>query len=93
MPLIGIRELRQETAQILRRIREDGARYIVTDRGQPVALLLPLNSECLEDAIAQAATRSIRESAPTYQLLAEEIRARWPASQDTQQLLDSVRER
>ena len=30
MPLIGARELRENTAEVLRRVREEGAEYIVT---------------------------------------------------------------
>src|SRR3972149_5402225 len=38
----GIRELRQNLSVYLRRVREEGAAYEVTERGAPVARLLPL---------------------------------------------------
>jgi prevent-host-death family protein len=39
---IGVRELRQNLSVYLRRVQEDGAAYEVTERGEPVARLLPL---------------------------------------------------
>lgn len=39
---IGIRELRQNLSVYVRRVREDGREYEVTERGEPVARLTPL---------------------------------------------------
>jgi prevent-host-death family protein len=39
---VGVRDLRQNLSVYLRRIQEDGASYEVTDRGEPVARLVPL---------------------------------------------------
>ena len=39
---VGIRELRQNLSVYVRRVREDGRAYEVTERGQPVARLTPL---------------------------------------------------
>jgi prevent-host-death family protein len=39
---VGIRELRQNLSVYVRRVREEGQAYEVTERGQPVARLLPL---------------------------------------------------
>jgi prevent-host-death family protein len=44
---VGIRELRQNLSVYVRRIREEGAAYEVTERGQPVARLGPLREEPL----------------------------------------------
>ena len=41
MPDIGIRELKTRVAEIVREVREQRARYVVTHQGRPVALLLP----------------------------------------------------
>jgi len=41
MPLIGIRELRERTSEVIRRVREERAEYAVTYRGHPVALSVP----------------------------------------------------
>lgn len=45
MTQIGIRELKNQASEILRAVRERQREYIVTYRGEPVALLLPLAEE------------------------------------------------
>ncbi len=39
---VGIRELRQNLSVYVRRVREEGRAYEVTERGEPVARLTPL---------------------------------------------------
>lgn len=41
-PRVGIRELRQNLSVYVRRVREEGHAYEVTERGEPVARLTPL---------------------------------------------------
>ena len=40
---VGIRELRQNLSVYVRRVREEGQAYDVTERGEAVARLLPLD--------------------------------------------------
>lgn len=42
MPEIGIRQLKNEASEILRAVREKGTEYVITYRGQPVAVLRPV---------------------------------------------------
>ncbi len=42
MPEIGVRELKNHASQIIRQLRDRQTRYVVTFRGKPVAVLLPL---------------------------------------------------
>ena len=42
MPEIGVRELKIRASEILRNVRERRARYVITYRGRPVGVLLPL---------------------------------------------------
>jgi prevent-host-death family protein len=44
MQSIGIRELKEHTSQVLRRVREKGQSLQVTYRGQVIALILPAAS-------------------------------------------------
>lgn len=55
---VGVRELRQNLSVYLRRI-DRGERFEVTDRGKPVALLIPLQSDLspLERLIAEGRVR------------------------------------
>ena len=56
---VGVRELRQNLSVYLRRI-DRGERFEVTDRGKPVALLIPLqrNLSPLERLIAEGRVRA-----------------------------------
>ena len=44
-PRVGIRDLRQNLSVYIRRVREEGQAYEVTERGEPVARLLPLEGQ------------------------------------------------
>lgn len=91
MALIGVRELRQKTAEILRRVREEGQAYVITQQGRPVALLSPLDQEKIEAEILRSARQSVSNGWKVYHQLAEEIRKAWPADLETQTLLDDIR--
>ena len=41
---VGIRELRQNLSVYVKRVREEGRAYEVTERGEPVARLTPLDN-------------------------------------------------
>ena len=52
---IGIRELRNRAAEILRAVEDQGSGVVVTRRGRPAALILPIGSPEAEDyALAHA---------------------------------------
>ncbi len=62
---IGIRELKNRAAEIVRAVEEEGSGVVVTRRGRPAALLLPIGSPEAEDyAIAHAPeiVASLREA-------------------------------
>ena len=41
---IGVRQLKNEAPRVLSEIRENGAEYLVTRHGKPVALITPISS-------------------------------------------------
>jgi len=41
---IGIRELKARASELVRAVKEDRARYVVTRRGKPAALIIPLDA-------------------------------------------------
>jgi prevent-host-death family protein len=53
----GVRELRQNLSKYLDRVRA-GVRFEVTERGKPVALLVPLDDE--DDPITRLEKRGLR---------------------------------
>ncbi len=42
---IGIRELKTRASEVVRKVKEERARYVVTQRGKPAALIIPLDAE------------------------------------------------
>lgn len=91
MPMIGVRELRQQTSEVMRRIKEEQAEYIITYQGRPVAVLLPLDEQVVEQAILQLGRQESAQSLQNYQDVAEKVREQWLTTKPTQELLDEVR--
>jgi len=91
MPLIGIRELRQRTAEVLRRVREEKAEYVITYQGRPTALLLPLDAESVETAMMKASKQAVVGGWEAYARVAEQVRRTWPAGCKTAEVLDEIR--
>ena len=81
MPAIGIRELKERTSEILRRVRENRDSFDVTYHGRVIARIVPVASPPSEDELAKAWER--------WDRLAEEISKRWPEGVSA---VDAVRE-
>lgn len=58
---VGARELKQHTGEIVERVR-NGERVLVTLRGEPVAVISPVDRRAIEEAIEAEAARAERES-------------------------------
>lgn len=91
MSLIGVREMRQQASEVIRRVREEKAEYVITYQGRPVAILLPLDTDQAEKEMVQAGKRAVLDNWERYELLAEELRRTWPADLSTQDLIDAIR--
>ncbi len=91
MSLIGVRELREKTSEVIRRVREERAEYVVTYQGHPIAVILPLDVERAEREMAEAGKRAVIDSWERYEHLAEEIRQLWPEEISSQDVLDAIR--
>jgi prevent-host-death family protein len=91
MSLIGVRELREQTSEVIRRVREDRAEYVVTYQGRPVAVILPLDVERAELEMVEASKRAMLDSWERYERLAEELRQLWPRDVSSQDVIDAIR--
>lgn len=87
MSEIGVRKLKTHASEIVRSVREEHARYVVTKRGRPVALLVPL------DTPAPQSTSSETEADAWGELvrLGEEIGRLWQSSLTSAELLSEMR--
>jgi prevent-host-death family protein len=92
MSVIGIRELRENTSEVLRKVREEKAEYVITNQGQPVAVLLPIDTEKVEKAMLETGKQSALGGWEAYKQLADEFRIIFPDGISTQSILDEIRE-
>jgi len=90
---VGIRELRQNLSVYVRRIREEGRSYEVTERGEPVARLTPLEGQAtsriqqmIEEGRITPATRKWEDIPPPLPALKGK-----PLSQILQEMRDEER--
>ena len=61
MRSVGTRELKQHTGEIVERVH-NGERVILTLRGEPVAVISPLDGDAIREAVESEARRVERES-------------------------------
>ena len=89
---MGIRELRQNLSVYVKRVREEGRAYEVTERGEPVARLTPLEdrpTSLIEQMIADGrivpATRRIEDLPPPVKLTGRPLSAILQEMRDEEQ--------
>jgi prevent-host-death family protein len=85
---IGIRELKNELTDVIRRVGEERAEYTVTVHGRPVAVLRPLNAA---DALVDA-DDDVRKELAEMTELARLIGENWSSSKSAVELLEEMRE-
>ena len=91
MPVIGVRELREHTAEVLRQVREQKAEYVITYQGRPVAFLSPVDEEAVETAMVRAGRASAGDGWEAYLRLIDEIRSNPLRQHPAQDLMDEIR--
>jgi prevent-host-death family protein len=89
MTEIGVRELKARASQIIRSLRERHAGYLITHRGHPVGMLLPL-----EEARAVSSAPMVESGTAVWEeltRLGEEIGRGWCSPLTSTELLSSMR--
>lgn len=92
MPQVGIRELKNDTSEIIRAVREERAEYVVTLRGRPVALIVPVDEGWAEAEASRAARQ--RDDAAFWERMAAlgaEIAAKWQSDKTGVELVAEQR--
>ncbi len=84
---IGIRDLKNRASEIVRDVHEQEAQYIVTLRGEPVAVLRPLSDKS-ERELRQAERI---EALAKVDALAEQIAKAWRSPKSAAELVDEQR--
>ena len=88
MPDVGVRELKARASEIIRNVRERRARYVITYRGRPVGVLLPLDEATQAEAVAGA-----EQGTTVWQKLSqlgEEIGRGWRSPLTSAELLSEM---
>jgi prevent-host-death family protein len=79
---VGVRQLKEQTSAVLRRVRDEGESIEVTYRGRVIARLVPVEPPADTEA-------SVASFLTDLDRLAAEIGAHWPAGVSA---VDAVRE-
>ena len=80
---IGVRELKNQASRVIRSVREEMAEYVVTLRGEPVAVLRPLTSEDEQRLREEEVDERLKE----MRVLASEVAAAWTSGKGGVQLV------
>jgi prevent-host-death family protein len=89
MPDVGVRELKARASEIIRDVRERRARYVITYRGRPVGLLMPLDEA--RAASLPLAGESATAAWDELTRLGEEIGRGWRSPLTSAELLSDMR--
>ena len=89
MPDVGVRELKTQASEIVRQVRENRARYIITYRGEPVGLLMPLDEA--SPSSLPSGEEPTETAWETLTRLGEEIGQGWQSPLSSTELLSEMR--
>ena len=84
MTEIGVRELKQKTSEIIRKVREARETFTITVRGHVVARLVPVESDEERRTRAKAAIAELDR-------IAEELAPYWPAGVTAEEAVSEQR--
>jgi prevent-host-death family protein len=80
---IGIRELKARASDVVRSVKENHARYVVTQRGVPAALIIPLDAAVTKPSDDEVWERLIK--------LREELGKGWQSEKSAVEILSEMR--
>lgn len=84
---IGVRELKNHTSRVIRAVREEMSEYVVTHRGEPVAVLRPLD----EEERRRLQQTEIDETLAEMRSLAQEVASAWTSEKSAVELVAEQR--
>ena len=80
---IGIRELKAQASDVIRAVKENRARYVVTQRGVPAALIIPLDAAVMKPSDDEVWERLIK--------IREELGKGWQNEKSAVEILSEMR--
>ena len=80
---IGIRELKSRTSEVVRAVKEERARYVITQRGKPAALIIPVDAAPPEKSADEVWERLMK--------IGEELSKGWQSEKSAGEILSEMR--
>ncbi len=84
---IGVRELKNRASEIVREVHEQEAEFIVTLRGEPVAVIRPLTEKSGRELLQAEEDEALEE----VDRLAEKIARAWRSPKSVLELIEEQR--
>lgn len=80
---IGIRELKTRASEVVRAVKEERARYVITQRGKPAAILIPVDAVPPEKSADDVWERLMK--------IGEELSMNWKSEKSAVEILSEMR--
>ena len=80
---IGIRELKSRASEVVRAVKEERARYVITQRGKTVAIIVPLDAAPPEKSADEVWERLLK--------IGEELGKGWQSDKSAVEILSEMR--
>lgn len=80
---IGIRELKSRASEVVRAVKEKRARYVITQRGKPAAIIVPIDAAPPEKSADEVWERLIK--------IGEELGKGWQSDKSAVEILSEMR--
>lgn len=80
---IGIRELKTRASEVVRAVKENRARYVITQRGKPAALLVPMDAQIQKEDADEVWER--------LEKIREELGKGWQSEKSAVEILSEMR--
>jgi prevent-host-death family protein len=84
---VGVRELKNQASRIVRAVQEQRAEYVITLRGDPVAVLRPFGDQDARRLQQAEIARSLAE----MKRLAQQVAQAWTSPRSGVELVDEQR--
>jgi prevent-host-death family protein len=84
---VGVRELKNQASRVIRAVSEEMAEYVITLRGEPVAMLRPLTEEERDRLREEQVGTALTE----MRSLAEEVASAWKSDKSGVELVAEQR--
>lgn len=80
---IGIRELKSRASEVVRAVKEERARYVITQRGKPAAIIVPVDAVPLKKTDDEVWERLMK--------IREELGKGWQSEKSAVEILSEMR--